>query len=261
MNMSDGSVHKVSKTGRPQKRYKDLSEREKNIHIVKKLIGEKNWDDRMDFRRDRSNGSCKVSDIKSFVFGGFSSRFWLLRKHINSMDVKDMENLPFYCWQCLTISTEERDVNLVIKDQKDMQMVLEFLIISLKTLDGIRDTARNFIARMKGIRPHKEPRLQRFKRYVICCEPNFRDKDIDDIISNDASYPHERDLYLKVIRWFNLMRVRMKISYMALMKSFTIKELFLDSVLTVYNRMVQGGIIKNYYPKLDKRFFQKILKG
>ena len=69
-----------------------------------------------------------------------------------------------------------------------------------------------------GIRPNKEKFFEKFKRSFICCEPNFREKDIDEVISNDGSYPHERDLYLKVIKWFNLMRVRMKISFMALLK-------------------------------------------
>jgi hypothetical protein len=137
----------------------------------------------------------------------------MLRKHINSMEPKDLEELPFYAWQCITLKTERRDINLVIKDQKDMQQLVEFLVISLRTLDGVRDTAKNFIARSMGIQPHKEPLLQRFKRSVICCEPNFRQKDIDEVISSDASYPHERDLYIKVIKWFNIMRIRMKISF------------------------------------------------
>ena len=72
------------------------------------------------------------------------------------MEPKDLEELPFYAWECITICTDRRDVNLVIKDQKDMQMVLEFLIISLKTLDGVRDTAKKFIAQQMGIRPDKE---------------------------------------------------------------------------------------------------------
>ena len=172
----------------------------------------------MDFRRDNSDGSCLISEINSFVFGGLTSRFWLLRKHINSMEYKDLENLPFYAWQCITLRTNRRDINLVIKDQKDMQNVLEFLIISLKTIDGVRDTAKNYIAKSKGINPNKEKFIQKFKRSVLCCEPNFRQKDIEEVISNDGSYPHERNLYLKVIKWFNLMRSRMKISYMALMK-------------------------------------------
>ena len=40
------------------------------------------------------------------------------------------------------------------------------------------------------------------------------------------------------------MRIRMKISYMALLKHYTIKELFLDAILQVYNKMVTAGIIR-----------------
>lgn len=246
---------------RSRRRYKDLTEREQNTYIVKQLIGEKNWDDRMQFRRDDSLASCYISEIQSFVFGGFTSRFWLLRKHINSMEAKDLDQLPFYAWECLTLRLARRDVNLVIKDQKDMQQIIEFLVISLQTLDGVRGTAKNHIAKSHGIQPHKEPFLQRFKRSFLCCEPNFRQKDIDEVISSDGSYVHEKELYLRVIKWFNLMRARMKISFMALLKQMTIKELFLDSILHVYNKMVNLRLIKNLYPKLDKKFFAKILKG
>jgi hypothetical protein len=170
----------------------------------------------MDFRRDDSEGSCYISEINSFVYGAFTSRFWLLRKHINSMEHKELEHLPFYAWQCITLQTNRRDVNLVIKDQKDMQILLEFLIISLRTIDGVRDTAKNLIAKLHGINPNKEKFFERFKRSVICCEPNFRQKDIDEVISKDGSYPHERKIYIRTIHWFNMMRIRMKISFMAL---------------------------------------------
>ena len=159
------------------------------------------------------------------------------------METKELEHLPFYAWQCITIRTDRRDTNLVIKDQKDMQILLEFLIISLRTLDGVRDTAKTFIAMTKGINPNKETFMERFKRSVICCEPNFRQKDIEEVISKDGSYPHERKLYLRVIRFFNMMRIRMKISLMALQKQITIKEIFLEAILTVYNKMVNGRII------------------
>ena len=66
----------------------DCSNLEKAAVI--KQIGVDNWDDRMVFERDISSGSFRIKDIKSFVFGGFTSRFWLLRKHINSMDVNGL---------------------------------------------------------------------------------------------------------------------------------------------------------------------------
>ena len=103
---------------------KKLTEKEVNTDILAKIIGRGNIDDRFDFKRDPSGASCYVKDIKSFSFGGFSSRFWLYRKHINSMEHKDLRNLPFYCWECITLSTDDRDVNIVIKNEKDMKIFL-----------------------------------------------------------------------------------------------------------------------------------------
>jgi hypothetical protein len=96
----------------------------------------------MSIKKTLSKGSFLVKDITSFVYGGFGSRFWMMRKHINSIDMKDLTDLPFYCWECITIYTEDRELNLVVKDQKDMKCLLEFLIISLETADGYRGTAR-----------------------------------------------------------------------------------------------------------------------
>jgi hypothetical protein len=69
----------------------------------------------------------------------------MMRKHINSMQTSALHDLPFKCWECITIQTESRDIDLVVKNEKDMKYLLEFLIISLKTLDGNRDSAKNYI--------------------------------------------------------------------------------------------------------------------
>ena len=62
------------------------------------------------------------------------------------MDTKDIaNNMPFFCWQCITIQTKTLDLNLVIKDQNDMFMLLEFLIVSLKTIDGVRNSAQHHL--------------------------------------------------------------------------------------------------------------------
>ena len=126
-------------------RYEDLDEHSKNEVLVRESTGDCHWDERVTYKREYSSASCSIDEIQSFVYGGFSSRFWIMRKHINSMQPRDLRCLPFYCWQCITLKTKRRDIDLVIKDSKDMQMLLEFLIISLKTLDGVRDTAKNHI--------------------------------------------------------------------------------------------------------------------
>jgi len=58
------------------------------------------------FKYVESKSSCLISDIEGIIYGGLSSRFWIFRKHINSMDRKLTENeknFPFFPWECLTI--------------------------------------------------------------------------------------------------------------------------------------------------------------
>lgn len=93
------------------------------------------------FKETQSSSTCKVNDIESFMFGALSSRFWMLRKFINNLEKNELDKMPFYSWNCLTLSLKHRDVDLVIKDEKDMEYILKFLIMKLKTVDGMRGSA------------------------------------------------------------------------------------------------------------------------
>jgi hypothetical protein len=56
---------------------------------------------------------------------------------INPVDYKK-QDVPFYAWQCITLQLEHRDLDLVIKDEKDMDNLLMILIDAIKTVDGNR---------------------------------------------------------------------------------------------------------------------------
>lgn len=60
--------------------------------------------------------SLKLEDITGFVIGATSSRFWMLRKHFNTYEFVENEDneLPFYSWQCFTLETKQKDIDLVI---------------------------------------------------------------------------------------------------------------------------------------------------
>lgn len=45
-----------------------------------------------------SKSSFDLREVRGFVFGGISSRFWMLRKHICSMQLDYFLNMPFYNW-------------------------------------------------------------------------------------------------------------------------------------------------------------------
>ena len=54
-------------------------------------------------------------------------------------------DIPFYAWQCITLNMETRDVDLVIPNEKDMEMLLKFLIFELKTINGEKGTAKHLL--------------------------------------------------------------------------------------------------------------------
>jgi len=43
-----------------------------------------------DFKNDKSSASCYLNDILGIIFGGVSSRFWMLRKHFNSLSADEI---------------------------------------------------------------------------------------------------------------------------------------------------------------------------
>ena len=72
-----------------------------------------------------------------------TSRFWMLRKHINTMENEEMKDpgLPFYTWECITLQLSNRDVYIVIRNEKLMTAFIKLLIYFLQTVDGTANTA------------------------------------------------------------------------------------------------------------------------
>ena len=77
----------------------------------------------------KSSASCKLSKIKGFIFGPFSSRFWIIRKQINSIPCLQYIHgkVPFFAWDCITIETETRFIDLVIKNEQEMMYLIVYL--------------------------------------------------------------------------------------------------------------------------------------
>lgn len=94
-----------------------------------------------EFKISKSNASCQIDSIKGFIFGGTSSRFWLLRKHFNLMKLEELREVPFFSWECITLKLKDRDVDLVIRDDQQMNKLLKFLIHKLRTVDGTSGSA------------------------------------------------------------------------------------------------------------------------
>jgi hypothetical protein len=65
----------------------------------------------------------------------------MLRKHFNQNVNHHLDPMPFRYWECITITVGQREIDLVIQDEKMMDMFLKLLIWKLNTIDGIRGTA------------------------------------------------------------------------------------------------------------------------
>jgi hypothetical protein len=96
------------------------------------------------YKYKESKCSCMLEDIIGFIYGGITSRFWIYRKHVLSMDQKDVgddKNFPFFSWECITLQLKHREIDLVIRNQEHMKMFIRFLVYHLKTVDGNRNSA------------------------------------------------------------------------------------------------------------------------
>ena len=56
-----------------------------------KLKGHAAQEEDPDYVSEVSHASTYVDDIRGIIFGGFNSRFWMLRKHFNSMSKHELK--------------------------------------------------------------------------------------------------------------------------------------------------------------------------
>ena len=164
-----------------------------------------------------------VDDIQFITIGGFSSRFWMLRKHFNSMTPENINlDAPFYAWECLSIDMGNRDVDLVIRNEKHMKYVLKFIISGMRTLDGRKGTANKILDVLNE---------QTFEKYK---QANNK-VHIEESIKRQMILENEHMVFKKVYLKYLILKIRAKISYIAFVKKMTIVELFASTILKCYN--------------------------
>ena len=135
-----------------------------------------------------------------------------------------MNEIPFFSWECITIHLNNRDVNLVIKDEQQMKIFILFLILKLNTFDGQANS-------IQVLRDTKK-------------------------IPKAAGISHE--LLHKFYKRFLMVKIRMKISYSACVSCRTILELFLIAILRTYHLRKEMGLVENAYPVVTKKMLDGI---
>lgn len=73
---------------------------EADPNLVEEIKQEELKVDKDDYKTSKSSASCYLDDVTGLVFGGTSTRFWMLRKHMNTFTPQEYRtmNIPFYSW-------------------------------------------------------------------------------------------------------------------------------------------------------------------
>jgi hypothetical protein len=99
--------------------------------------------------------------------------------------------------------------------------LLKFLIYNLKTVDGNKDTSLGYAQALHS---------QSFREY----KRQFNREVITKAREHQIIQKNEFSLYRKVFLKYQIMKIRSKISFMALQKCMTVTELILDSIKRTY---------------------------
>lgn len=144
---------------------------------------------------------------------------------------------PFFAWQCITLQIQGRAVDLVIKDENDMNVFLRFLVQALNTVDGTANSAQfyieaaalNEVARRekalnkKILARRKSIRLRGDEEY----DQSLQLLQLSQAEKDRILEEKRREIHRQTMFKFTLMKVRSKISYYAFRRSMPIAELML----------------------------------
>jgi hypothetical protein len=152
----------------------------------------------------------------------------------------------------------DRELDLVIKSEEDMKLLLHYLVLKLRTVDGIRDSGMPQVrlmalATLKGQIKANFASVDQEAAFIHELEASNQD-DIQEIYEAEM-----RRLSLNVCARFMMLRIRMKISYEAFTKNMTVAQLFYRTILRTYETFKRQGLIPNPWPEPDTAFIRLIL--
>ena len=126
--------------------------------------------------------------------------------------------VPFKSWECISLQLGNRDIDLVIPNQNDMDDLIAVVVKNMNTVDGNQGSAQVI---EKQINKLKKKHNEQHHRH-----------DYDDDIELNLMSDKERFQLIKTTCFkYKIMRLRGKISYHAFCKNQTIPELIMTQVL------------------------------
>ena len=167
------------------------------------------------FQKDKSRASCTFDEIRGIAFGGINSRFWLFRKHVNTLKDSTLANskkvsMPFYAWQCISLQLEKRTIDLVVESEEQMINLIKVLVYKLNIIDGITSSSLRLQERIYHLELQKRSRdlrKSKSKKTIIGKNEKMR-------IRNEV----KTMIYRKAVLKYRILIIRAKISYEAFKK-------------------------------------------
>lgn len=59
------------------------------------------------------------------------------------------ESMPFFAWQCISLTLSHREVDIVIKDEKDQNNLVKYILYKMRTIDGRAGSADLILKQME----------------------------------------------------------------------------------------------------------------
>lgn len=166
------------------------------------------------------------ADIEHFVFGGFSSRFWLMQNYINHMPKhKDLPD-SMLCWNMLSIHLKEsgKTIDLILTSEMQMNILIQYLSQMLRT-NSYKHRHHLFVQKLKEAKLTGKQSQAKLKEFE---EKNLT-KEID---------------FGRALAIYKVMRIRMKISYYAWKNGMTVVNYILHQIAKSFQELHQLKKVK-----------------
>lgn len=141
----------------------------------------------------------------------------------------------------------DRYIDLVIKDQNKMDILLRYLIFTFRTVNGVKNSAEEVMKHVYREESEVKKKV-RFAKMDEEAQQRYWDK-------------YSGTIYRKVFLKYQVMRFRSKVSFEALKKCMTIRELIVFAILKAYQtQQFQGDIqgTKKFTNEENKLFLEYI---
>lgn len=171
----------------------------------------------------------------------------------------------------MTLVFSTRTVDLVIKEDKKMDVLVRFLVQALNTIDGRTGSANFYVeAAILNEIARREKRLNRrtnrIRNKILEAGPLAADEEFDETLQiqrltdeekQQIRYEKTKEIHRQTMFKYTLMRVRAKIGYHAFQRRMTINEHILTQVLRSYNELTKTNQIPpiaQYSPEYIRQF-------